>query len=122
MPLVGKTASRYGLRSDPFTGALRFHAGIDIAAPQGTVVKAAKEGRVAYSGKLFGYGNAVVVEHSDGFSTLYAHHCENLVGTGERVRKDQPIAKVGETGRATGPHLHFEVRKDGLPIDPRTVI
>lgn len=122
VPVAGETSSRYGLRSDPLTGSLRFHAGVDIAAPAGTVVEVSGDGRVSFSGTLFGYGNVVIVEHTGGFSTLYGHHCENLVQTGEMVAEGQPIGRVGETGRTTGPHLHFEVRKDGLPLDPYLVI
>lgn len=122
VPVDGRTSSPYGPRSDPMTGSLRFHAGIDIAAPVGTVVRAAEDGRVTFSGRQPGYGNVVIVEHASGYSTIYAHHRENLVERGELVSRDQPIGRVGETGRTTGPHLHFEVRKEGFPIDPYLVI
>ena len=104
------------------TGSLRFHSGIDIAVPAGTVVEASGDGRVALSGWLPGYGNVVIVEHGEGFSTVYGHHHENLVEPGEVVGRGQPLGRVGETGRTTGPHLHFEVRKEGLPVDPYLVI
>ena len=94
VPVAGKTSSRYGLRSDPLTGSLRFHAGIDIAAPAGTVVEVSGDGRVAFGGTLSGYGNVVIVEHAGGFSTLYAHHRENLVD----VRGDD-LLQVPTAGR-----------------------
>ena len=96
-----------------------FHEGIDIKANRGEPVMAAKDGVVIYSSKrIKGYGNMVVLKHPDGSATVYAHNKKNLVVLSERVSQGQVIAQVGATGKATGPHLHFEIRKGELPIDP----
>lgn len=115
-PVKGVVYSRFGAR-----GASR-HDGIDIAAPEGTAIQAAADGEVIYSGVQRGYGNLVILRHEGGLVTIYAHNRENLVREGDRVRKGQTIAKVGRTGRATGPHVHFEVRRGTKPIDPQTVL
>jgi LysM repeat protein len=112
-PLRGRKTSGFGMRGS------RPHQGVDIAAPKGTPVKAAADGRVAYSGAgMKGYGKVVVVKHENDYSTVYAHNSSLLVRMGEKVDKGQVIAKVGSTGWATGPHLHFEVRRRGVPEDP----
>lgn len=117
-PLRGRLTSDFGMRTHPITGKYTHHDGIDIAAPTGTPIRAAKSGVVKFSGDRGGYGNLVIVEHSDGTQTRYGH-CHRLnVRPGERVRAGQEIATVGSTGRSTGPHLHFEVRVDGKPVDP----
>ncbi len=95
------------------------HEGIDIAAPEGTDVLAAAAGVVVYSGRMSGYGNIVIVKHEDGLLTVYAHNSRNLVRAGDRLRRGETLARVGQTGRATGSHLHFEVRKGEIPRDPR---
>ncbi len=96
------------------------HRGIDILASKGTPIDAAAPGRVIYSGsKISGYGNILIIKHSSGFSTVYAHNMINLVKLGEMVDAGQLIARVGNTGRSTGPHLHFEIRKNEKPVDPR---
>jgi len=123
-PVEGKITSNFGPRRGSF------HDGLDIAAPLGTPILAAANGEVIYSGALRGYGNLVILRHRDGYVTVYAHTQKNLVQEGERVRRGQAIARVGQTGRASGPHLHFEVRKDNLaknplrylPEDRRTVL
>jgi len=123
-PIAGQITSKYGPRRGSF------HDGLDISAPLGTPILAAASGEVIYSGALRGYGNLVILRHSDGCVTVYAHTQKNLVQEGERVRRGQVIARVGQTGRASGPHLHFEVRKDNLarnplrylPEDRRTVL
>ncbi len=99
-------------------GVGRDHEGLDIAAPPGTPVRAAEAGKVIYSARLGAYGNVVVVKHAGRYSTVYAHNQRNLVDPGSFVEKGQEIAVVGATGNATGPHLHFEIRKERRPDDP----
>ncbi len=108
----GTLTSRFGPRGQSF------HDGIDIGAPPGTPVHAARDGVVIYSDTLRGYGNVVIVEHEDGYATVYAHNQENLVAAGERVRQGQALARLGGTGRTSGPNLHFEVRKDNVARNP----
>ena len=115
LPLV---TSPYGLRQDPFDGHLTRHEGVDLAGEEGAEIRAAAGGVVRRAGALGGFGNAVEVDHGNGITTLYAHASELLVREGERVNPGQPIARVGHTGRATGAHLHFEVRQGGRPVDP----
>lgn len=107
----GYFSSGYGSRKDPFTKKKTFHGGIDIAAPEGTDVHSSADGEVIFAGKKGGYGNLVVVKHILGFETRYGHLSEFSVKKGQRVRKREKIAEVGSTGRSTGPHLHFEVRR-----------
>lgn len=114
----GSISSGFGLRRDPFTGRPRFHEGIDIAAEQGTPIKSAAEGRVVFSGWQGGYGNTVIVEHASGFRTRYAHAESFSVRAGDFVEAGQILGTVGSTGRSTGPHLHFEVTKDGEHLNP----
>ena len=115
-----RVTSGFGARLDPFSGRERMHPGLDLAAPEGTPVLAAAGGTVRYSGRRGGYGNVVIVEHDDGTESRYAHCRELTVKAGERVGSGQAIATVGSTGRSTGAHLHFEVRRDGEAIDPST--
>lgn len=117
-PVEGVVTSRYGRRSDPFTSDHRMHDGVDIAAPHGSAIRAVRHGTVVLAGQRQGYGNVVMVDHGDGLQTLYAH-CDQLdVQVGARVRAGQQVATVGDTGRATGAHLHFEVRVDGEAVNP----
>ncbi len=111
-PLSGRISSRFGWRWG------RMHEGIDIAARKGARVRSIEAGRVVQSGRLGAYGNMVVVKHKNGFSSVYAHNRRNRVRKGERVRRGQVIAEVGATGRATGPHLHFEVRHNARALNP----
>jgi len=111
-PVSGRLSSGFGRR------ARGHHDGIDIVAPKGSPVYAARDGTVIYADKLSGYGNVLIVEHADGFTTVYAHNDANLVRKGARVRRGQAIARVGDTGRATGSHLHFEVRKRNVARNP----
>lgn len=111
-PVDGVLYSRFGIRNGTQ------HDGIDISAPRGTPVVAADDGHVLYAGVQRGYGNIVLVKHVDELITIYAHNEVNLVETGQRVKAGQVLAKVGQTGRATGPHLHFEVRQKRLPRNP----
>ena len=117
-PTQGAVSSNFGLRRDPINGAIRFHDGIDIAAPAGSPVKAAASGKVIFSGNVTGYGNLVEVDHGDGLVTRYGHNSVNLVAAGDDVQAGQLIALVGSTGRSTGSHLHFEVHKAGEPVNP----
>jgi len=111
-PISGRVSSRFGWR-----GGQR-HEGVDIPAPRGTPVHAAEAGRVIYSGKLSDYGNVVILKHAGRYSTVYAHNRENRVRKGQFVEKGDVIARVGKTGNASGPHLHFEVRRDRIAHDP----
>lgn len=116
---VGYNSSSFGLRVDPFTGRRAFHEGLDFTAAKGTPIFAAAGGVVTTAEQMPDYGKIVKISHGDGLETRYAHASELLVISGQVVKKGQLIAKVGSTGRSTGPHLHFEVRKDGVPLDPR---
>jgi len=110
LPVSGVISSPRGWRRDPINGESRYHAGTDIAAPMGTPIRAVAEGRVIESGSKSGYGNTVVVETGDGRKMLYAHNNQNFVRVGDWVSRGDTIAEVGSTGRATGPHVHFEVK------------
>jgi murein DD-endopeptidase MepM/ murein hydrolase activator NlpD len=110
--------SPYGMRNDPFDGVPRFHGGVDLAAPAGMPFKAVDGGTVVHAGPLGTYGNTIIVEHPNGDRTLYAHASSILVRTGDSLGAEQVIGTVGRSGRATGPHLHFEVRRQGQNIDP----
>jgi murein DD-endopeptidase MepM/ murein hydrolase activator NlpD len=117
-PAGGPITSGYGYRIHPIFGTRLLHAGVDIAAGSGSAVVAADAGRVVYVGAMSGYGNVVVVDHGGGISTLYAHLSSFSVGSGEAVSRGEQIAVVGCTGYCTGPHLHFEVRVNGGPVNP----
>lgn len=117
-PLKAKISSKFGWRKDPINGQSRFHYGIDLAAGEGTLVHASLPGRVLMSNYQEGYGNLVVMDHGHGFTTLYAHNQSNLVNQGDWIGKGLPLAKVGSSGRSTGSHLHFEVRRHGKHLNP----
>ncbi|MBI5598581.1 MAG: peptidoglycan DD-metalloendopeptidase family protein [Deltaproteobacteria bacterium] len=122
LPLKGNISSAYGIRKDPFTGEDRFHHGIDIPAPEGTPIYPSMEGTVIFSGEKPGYGNIVEIRHDNGYITRYAHNRENMVKEGQRVATSDMIATVGSTGRATGAHLHLEVRVEGFAVNPLEVM
>ncbi len=122
MPLHAQLSSGYGLRRDPFTHEMKFHRGVDIAAPQGSRVHAAGAGKVVFSGYEKGYGNTVVVQHPDGFESRYAHLGELMVKEGDEIQTSQVVGTVGNTGRSTGPHLHFEISRNGNQLDPRAML
>lgn len=111
-PTRGRLSSGYGLRRG------RHHEGIDIASPHGSPIFAAEAGRVIHSGRMRGYGKVVVVKHAGRYRTIYAHASRLVVRRGEFVERGQKIAEVGSTGRSTGPHLHFEIRRDESPRNP----
>ncbi len=118
-PIVrGKITSRYGSRADPFTGDATFHNGIDIGAPEGTAVHAARDGSVAEVGTSPVLGTYVVITHPGGWQTVYGHLSSVSVANGANVARDAVVGSVGSTGKATGPHLHFEVRRKGSAVDP----
>jgi lipoprotein NlpD len=111
-PLAGRLSSGFGRRDG------RPHQGIDVRAPAGAPVRAAESGRVSFVGRLGAYGNVLVLRHDGAFSTVYAHLSRHLVRRGERVRRGQIVAEVGATGNATGPHLHFEIRRRDRALNP----
>ena len=118
LPLGDRVSSGFGMRRDPLDGAERFHAGVDIAAPAGRHVPAVAPGRVFFAGSARGYGNLVVIDHADGTSTRYAHLGDVSVREGDAVEAGRALGTVGSTGRSTGPHLHFELRQAGRPVNP----
>jgi murein DD-endopeptidase MepM/ murein hydrolase activator NlpD len=118
-PVEGQLTSPFGERAPVMGGGgAQFHAGIDLSTPPGTPVQAAQEGTVVFAGYNGAYGKVVKLDHPHGFSTLYAHNSRLLVHVGQRIKAGQVICLSGSTGRSTGPHLHFEVHKDGWPVDP----
>ena len=114
-----RVASGYGVRIDPVYHVRKFHQGMDFSAPTGTEIFATGNARVKFSGWKQGYGNTVILDHGFGYETLYAHLFKSLVRKGQKVRRSDIIALVGNTGKSTGPHLHYEVRLHGKPVDPR---
>lgn len=121
-PADGRITSPFGYRMHPVLRKWKYHSGIDIAVSSGTPVQAADSGVVILSKWNGGYGNCVIIDHGQGISTLYGHNSVLLVREGETVTKGQVISRSGNTGLSTGPHLHFEVRKDGVPVDPLTYL
>jgi murein DD-endopeptidase MepM/ murein hydrolase activator NlpD len=117
-PVTGTITSPFGWRSNPFGGGPEFHQGLDIAAPMGTTVTAAAGGTVIMAQWYGGYGNYILIDHGAGFSTGYGHLSAMYVSSGQAVQRGQAIGAVGSTGQSTGPHLHFEVRIAGKPVDP----
>lgn len=117
-PIIGEITSEYGWRVHPIFGTSKYHSGLDIAGDYGMDVVAADGGTVIYAGWISGYGNAVIIDHGGGLSTLYAHNDSLVVSEGQIVSKGQLIAYCGSTGYSTGPHVHFEVRINGEPTSP----
>lgn len=117
-PVDAPITSLFGPRVHPIFGTVRMHTGIDFGAASGTPIRAAAAGRVVQAGAMSGYGNVVVIDHGGGLATLYAHQSRVAVAAGTQVQAGQVIGYVGATGYATGPHLHFEVRINGTPVDP----
>lgn len=124
MPIAGdiRLSSSFGNRPDPFTRGRAFHSGLDFAEPAGTIVLSAGSGKVSFVGQRSGYGNVVEVDHGNGIMTRYAHLSAFIAEKGQIVHAGTPIAQVGSTGRSTGPHLHFEVRRDDQAINPLTFL
>jgi murein DD-endopeptidase MepM/ murein hydrolase activator NlpD len=117
-PANANISSGFGNRVHPILGYSRFHAGVDFSASHGAAIMAADSGRVIFSGWYGGYGQAVIIDHGDGITTLYGHASRLFVKEGQNVQQGQTIAAVGSTGLSTGPHLHFEVRQNGNPVNP----
>lgn len=117
-PLEGKLNSRFGYRKDPFKSSLGFHTGIDIDAEYGESVVATADGTVSKAGWHHSYGKTVIIEHKDGYETLYGHLSKLTVKEGEKVTAGEVIGKAGSTGRSSGTHLHYEVIKNGKRVDP----
>ena len=114
----GFISSYFGARADPFTGYAAVHKGLDFAGPEGTKVSSVAAGLVTFAGERSGFGQMVEINHGNGLSTRYCHSEKLLVKQGDMVRKGQEVALIGSTGRSTGPHLHFEVLRDGVQVDP----
>ena len=121
-PTEGFVTSRFGYRSSPFTGQSSFHKGLDIAAPTGTPIYAPARGTVTAAGTDGAYGLCVDISHGGGLSTKYGHMSKFVVKSGQKVERGQLIGHVGSTGRVTGPHLHYEVRVNGVPTNPYAYI
>ena len=117
-PVNGPVTSAFGWRIHPILGYKKFHTGIDIGVGYGVPIRSSAAGTVIYASWMGGYGNVIIVDHGDGLSTLYAHQAGLAVGTGAHVARGQTVGYVGSTGFSTGPHLHFEVRVNGNPVDP----
>jgi murein DD-endopeptidase MepM/ murein hydrolase activator NlpD len=115
---TGYISSGFGQRVDPFTGGGEFHEGIDFAAPEGTRIRAVAAGIVTWAGPRGGYGNMVQIDHGNGYATRYGHAYQVLVHVGQTVQRGDVLALVGDTGRSTGPHVHFEVLKNGHEVNP----
>jgi Rod binding domain-containing protein len=122
LPLAVPVSSPFGWRQDPFDGSRRFHGGVDLPAAYGRPVPAAAEGRVVSAGEQGGFGLTVLVEHPGGLQSRYAHLAAVEVKSGDHVEAGQVIGRVGQTGRATGPHLHFELLRDGRRLDPSRAV
>ncbi|RYV03902.1 hypothetical protein SOPP22_02495 [Shewanella sp. OPT22] len=118
----GWLSSPFGLRNDPFTGRRAMHKGIDFAGSEGEAVVATAAGVVTWSGSMFGYGNLVEIDHGNGLKTRYGHNESLTVNVGDVVTKGQRIANMGSTGRSTGPHVHYEVLRNGKQIDPQKYV
>lgn len=118
----GWMSSHFGHRADPFNGRVAMHEGVDFAGKLGSEIIAVASGVVTWSGERYGYGMMVEINHGDGYMTRYAHNQENRVKVGDIVKKGQVIALMGSSGRSTGPHVHFEVYKQGHPVNPAAYI
>jgi murein DD-endopeptidase MepM/ murein hydrolase activator NlpD len=122
LPINGWLSSTFGYRRNPYDGSYRLHSGVDIAAEPGTPVRAPADGSVIFSGYREGYGKVIVMDHGYGIRTLFAHNSALFVGQGSKVKRGETISQVGNTGHSTGPHLHYEIRKNGVPVNPSTFL
>jgi murein DD-endopeptidase MepM/ murein hydrolase activator NlpD len=118
----GWVSSGFGRRTDPFTGRPAAHLGVDFAGLRNSAIVASGAGVVTHSGPHRGYGNLVEIDHGGGYVSRYGHNASNLVAVGDRVKAGQVIALMGSTGRATGNHLHFEILRDGRPVNPARLV
>ncbi len=118
LPVDGEISSGFGPRIDPFSGEQHFHAGIDVAAPEGADIRSVRDGVVVFSGERGAGGNTIEIRHTDGSVAAYAHADTLLREVGDSVRSGETVATVGSTGRSTGPHLHFSVRQGGAVVNP----
>lgn len=121
-PAMGWITSNFGYRSSPFTGGRVMHAGLDIAGPTGTPITAPADGVVSFAGYDAGYGKMVSIDHGYGISTRFGHASQIYVKVGQKIKRGDPLAAIGSTGRSTGPHLHYEVRVNGQPVNPHKYI
>lgn len=121
-PTSGRLTSKFGNRKNPFGRGIQFHQGIDLANSKGTDIFAAGKGTVVFAGTNGGYGRVIIIDHGNGYKTLYAHNNKLLVSVGNTIEKGQLISKMGRTGRSTGNHLHFEIRENDNPINPFNVL
>ena len=121
-PVDGWITSTFGYRVSPFTGKKEFHKGWDIANRKGTEIMATADGVVSFMGSKGNLGNVVVIDHGHGITTRYAHLDEGVCKPGDRVKRGQVVARMGNSGRSTGPHLHYEVRLNGVPVNPSRYI
>jgi murein DD-endopeptidase MepM/ murein hydrolase activator NlpD len=117
-PLLGRLMGPYGERTDPFSGEGAYHRGVDISAPTGTPVKVTADGTVIHADRSSGFGRLVIVDHGNGVNTYYAHLSKFSVWPGQEVRRGDIVGLVGSSGRATAPHLHYEIRRGGVPVNP----
>ncbi len=122
MPANGVRTSKFGYRTSPFTGLKEFHAGLDIANRKGTKVFATANGKISYAGKRMFIGNEVLIDHGHGIVTKYGHLSKILVKSGSKIKRGDVIGLMGSTGRSTGPHVHYEVRVNGIPVNPEKYI
>lgn len=121
-PTLGWVTSGFGIRKSPFTGLREKHEGWDIGARLGSTVRATADGVVIIEGRESGYGKMIEIDHGYGIATRYGHNSKHLVSVGDHVKRGQPIALVGSTGRSTGPHLHYEVLQNRVPVNPKNYI
>jgi len=123
LPYAGKITSTFGHRENPFDGnGIETHKGLDISGPVGSLVKAMAKGEVEFAGEKGGFGNCIILKHGNGFETLYGHLSKILVKPGQKINIGEEIGRIGSTGRSTGPHLHYEVHKNGKKINPQSFL